>query len=74
MSALMIATITVKDPAKFQDYIAKTSKVAATFGAELLYRGKIDKSLTGEGKDHEGVERAFQFRFVGKEDRREHQH
>ena len=52
MSALMIAKITVKDPEKFQEYIAKTREVAATFGAELLYRGKADSVLTGESKDH----------------------
>ena len=53
MSALMIANITVKDPEKFQEYIAKTRQIAATFGAELLYRGKVDRALTGESKDHE---------------------
>jgi uncharacterized protein (DUF1330 family) len=52
MSALMIANITVKNPEKFQEYIAKTSQVAATFGAELLYRGTVDRALTGESKDH----------------------
>ena len=39
MSALMIATITVKDPEKFQQYLAKTQEVAAPYGAELLFRG-----------------------------------
>ncbi len=52
MSALMIATITVKDPEKFQQYLTKTQEVAAPFGAELLYRGVVDKTLTGEEKDH----------------------
>ena len=52
MSALMIARITVKDPAKFQDYLAKTQQVAAPYGAELLYRGKVDRALTGESSDH----------------------
>ena len=53
MSALMIAKITVKDPEKFQEYIAKTREVAATYGAELLYRGKADMVLAGESKDHD---------------------
>ncbi len=35
----MIATITVKDPEKFQQYLAKTQEVAAPYGAELLFRG-----------------------------------
>ena len=30
----MIATITVKDPEKFQKYLAKTQEVAASYGAE----------------------------------------
>ncbi len=53
MSALMIANITVKNPEKFQEYIAKTTQVAAPFGAELLHRGKIDKVLNGGSKDHD---------------------
>jgi len=52
MSALMIATITVKDPGKFQDYIAKTKEISAPLGAELLYRGRVDRVLTGEAADH----------------------
>ena len=52
MNALMIATITVKDPEKFQQYLAKTQEIAAPFGAELLSRGKVDRTLTGEAKDH----------------------
>ncbi|MGI9422724.1 MAG: DUF1330 domain-containing protein [Hyphomicrobiaceae bacterium] len=46
MSALMIARITVKDPAKFQEYFTKTQQVAAPYGAELLVRGKADHALT----------------------------
>lgn len=53
MSALMIARITVKDPQKFQDYLARTQQVAAPHGAELLYRGKVERALTGGGNDHE---------------------
>ena len=53
MSALMIARITVKDPAEFQEYLAKTQAVAAPYGAELVHRGKADKALTGESADHE---------------------
>ena len=53
MSALMIARITVKDPAKLQEYLTKTQAVAASYGAELVHRGKVDKALTGESTDHE---------------------
>ena len=52
MSALMIARIAVKDQAKFQDYLAKSKAVASTYGAELMFRGKADKVLTGEDLDH----------------------
>ena len=48
----MIATITIKDPEKFQQYIAKTREIAARYGGELLVRGTVDKILTGEDKDH----------------------
>ncbi len=51
MSALMIAKITVKDPEKFKAYFAKTQQVAAPYGAELLYRGKVDRALSGSD-DH----------------------
>ncbi len=51
MSALMIARITVKDPEKFQDYLTKTQKVAATYGAELVHRGTVDTALNGRD-DH----------------------
>ena len=52
MSAHMIATITVNNPEKFQRYLTKTQEVAAPYGAELLFRGVVDKTLTGEDKDH----------------------
>ncbi len=52
MTALMIATITVKDGEKFQAYLAQTQKVAAPHGAELLYRGRAQRTLTGEAPDH----------------------
>ena len=52
MSALMIARITVKDPEKFRDYLAKTQEVAAPYGAELLFRGKVDRALNG-ADDHQ---------------------
>ena len=52
MSALIIATITIKDFEKFQQYLAKTQLVAAHYGAKLLVRGKADRSLTDHDKDH----------------------
>jgi len=52
MSAFMIATITVNDPAKFQEYLGKTQQVAAPYGAELLCRGRTNQALTGDAVDH----------------------
>ncbi len=48
----MIATITVKDPAKLQTYMLETQKVAAPFGAKLLLRAKVGKTLTGGDASH----------------------
>ncbi len=53
MSAFMIVTITVKNPEKLQQYIAKVQKVSAQYGAELLHRGKIGRALSGHDKDHD---------------------
>jgi len=53
MSALMIATITVKNRAKFQEYLTKTQQAAAPFGAELVHRGTVDRVLTDEEPDHQ---------------------
>lgn len=53
MSAIMIARITVKDPAKFQEYLARTQQIAAPYGAEMLHRCKVDKQLTGGAADHQ---------------------
>ncbi|MGI9464024.1 MAG: DUF1330 domain-containing protein, partial [Aestuariivirgaceae bacterium] len=51
MSALMIARITVKDPQKFQEYLAASRQIATRYGAELLYRGSANRALNGDD-DH----------------------
>ena len=51
MTAVMIARITVKDPAKLQEYMEKTQRVAGPFGAEMMFRGKVERALNGE-QDH----------------------
>lgn len=55
MSALMISTINVKDPTKFQEYLTGTQQIAKRYGAEMLVRGKADRFLTGGDSDHELV-------------------
>lgn len=51
MSALMIARITVKSPEKFKENLAKSKELAAAHGAELLFRGQVDRALNGDN-DH----------------------
>lgn len=48
MSALMISNITVTDPEGFQDYMAKTQAIASSYGAKLLFRGRLSDNLAGE--------------------------
>jgi len=48
----MISNITVKDKEKFQQYMQETQKVAAPFGAELVFRGPINQMLTQDDPDH----------------------
>lgn len=54
MTALMIARITTRDPAKLTEYMSKTKQVAAEFGAEMVGRGQAARTLNGAG-DHETV-------------------
>lgn len=52
MSAIMVARISIKNPEKFQQYMAKTQAVASQYGAELLFRAKSASALTGHELDH----------------------
>lgn len=52
MTAYMIATIAVKDPVTFQTYLAETQRVAAPYGARLVFRGQTAQALTGDPADH----------------------
>lgn len=60
MTAYMIATIAVKDPVKFQTYLAETQKVAAPYGAKLVFRGQTVETLAGDEAGH-GVIVAVEF-------------
>ena len=48
MSALMSATIRVKDPEKLKSYISQVPSTMAPYGAKMLSRGKVAKVLNGE--------------------------
>lgn len=43
----MIVHVTVKDEAKFQDYVAAASATTAAFGGKLMMRGKVASVLDG---------------------------
>lgn len=47
MSAFFIATVTVKDAEKFQEYAVKSKATFDLFGAEIIARGKYQGTLTG---------------------------
>ena len=48
MSAYASASVTVKDPAKLQNYLAALPETLAPFGGKLVCRGKVAKVLFGE--------------------------
>ena len=52
MTALMVAQINVKDADKLQQYIAANRDIAAPYGAKMLFRGKVARTLNGEA-DHQ---------------------
>lgn len=53
MIALMIARLTVRDPVKLREYLTRTRTVAGPFGAEMLFRGRAHRALTGPAPDHD---------------------
>lgn len=53
MSALFISRITIKDQAKFQDYLQKSKDIASRHGAELLASGAGPRSLSGSPATHQ---------------------
>ena len=48
MSACVIGHITVRDEEKWAQYRAQVPATLAPWGAELLFRGKVDAVLAGE--------------------------
>ena len=53
MSAFMLATVKVKDPAKLQDYLGKVQKLSVNYGAQLLAKGKPVRSITKGDIEHD---------------------
>ncbi len=54
MTEFFVATATLKDPQKFQEYSQKAGETLATHQGELVLRGKKDDVLTGHA-DHQTV-------------------
>ena len=54
MPAFFVATVTIKDPQKFQDYARKAGETFAAHGGEPVLRGKVEKALAGTA-DHKTV-------------------
>lgn len=47
MPAFFVATVSVKDAGKFQDYAQKAEATFAAHGGELVLRGKAEAVLAG---------------------------
>jgi len=50
MTAFFVATATVKDPQKFQEYAQKAGETLAPHQGELVLRGKNDGVLAGHAE------------------------
>ena len=54
MTAFFVATVKVKDPAKFQQYAEQAGATFAAHGGEPVLRGKTAGALVGSA-DHQAV-------------------
>ncbi len=52
MTAFFVATVTIKDPAKIQEYSGKVGETLVAYQGELVIRGKLEKVLSGKAKNH----------------------
>jgi len=52
MAAFFIATLTIKNPEKFQKYAEKVRATFGPFGGEFLTKGKVGETLCGSA-DHQ---------------------
>ena len=50
--AILVATVKVKDPEKFQQYAASVPATMEPFGGKLLGRGKVEKGIDGDVSFH----------------------
>ena len=59
MSAFVIATAKIKDPAKFAEYGQKAGPTLAKFGGKLLCRGKFGADLVNASEHDTGAVISF---------------
>ncbi|MFZ2268748.1 MAG: DUF1330 domain-containing protein [Azonexus sp.] len=55
MSALVIGHITVRDADKWAEYRAQVPATLAPWGAELVFRGAVEKLLAGQHRHTDTV-------------------
>lgn len=55
MTAFFIATVTIKDPEKFQEYARRAGETFGAHGAEPVMRGRLDAILTNGEATHQTV-------------------
>ena len=66
MPTYLSAIITVKNPEKLKEYISQVPATMAPFGAKMICRGKVQKTLSGPG-NHQ-IEAIFEFENSAKID------
>ena len=59
MSVHVLATIKLKDPAKFKDYMSQVPGTIQAHGGKLVCRGKVAKNLLNEADYH--IAAVFEF-------------
>ena len=47
MAAWLIGHMTVRDPAKWQEYVSQVGATIAAGGGEVVFRGHLEASLSG---------------------------
>ena len=55
MTAFFVAVVTVKDPARMQEYSQKAAETFKPFGGEMVMRGKAGEVLTGGAVTHQAT-------------------
>lgn len=55
MTAFFVAVVSVKDPAKMQDYSKQAAETFKPFGGEMVMRGKAGEVLTGGSASHQAI-------------------